>query len=674
MEKASVLLSQILLGGNLKDKLSGARWSLSEIEWDSASVVLPETPGRGGGLRGQAQASHSFPKRSELKQESARGRLLHFFANHELLAIETMAFTLLKFPEAPVEFKQGVMKTLQDEQRHLGLYLARMRDFGVDFGADGQMPLNLYFWNALKTLQTPLDFVTRMSLTFEQANLDFALEYSRLFEQEIGDEKTAKLLKTVHDDEINHVAHGLKWFNVWRNRDESEFESYEKLLPFPLTARRGKGGKFFSAESRKKAGLSEEYIQAMRVAGGSRGRVPDYFFFNPQCEVEGKVRLTPALREKIRDLAPLMIWLAQEDDGVELPEKPDLKWQNAIFEFKGEMPEMIISSDGALPESAQKFAAIESLQPWGWGPSAWSRFLELENKIRRKPPFSASDVGERFFSKAWWKCELQARGVQVEGRALFHSDEFDHWRAGLSSEDMDSEFLLKSAVSTSGRGHLAFTRSMLEDEALGTKIRNRIRDEGAVVIEPMLPRRIDFSTQYRLMPNGEVREEEPRFFLTDSRHQYLGALLGDWGARTAFATETRFLHEHRQWLREQHRVVIEILRENRYEGPFGVDSLLYEADGELRAAPIIEVNVRHTMGTVALKIERALERKHGRRPALWVFLDRARVSARDLDERYPGKWLATTPESQAKSTWTAAIWDDSVLSAEGLHNTVGIKK
>jgi len=664
MAKSSVLLSQILLGGTLKDKLSGARLSLSEIEWDSARVTLPETPGREGTLAPSSRGQSGFPKRSELKQDSARGRLLHFFANHELLAIETMAYTLLKFPEAPEEFKRGVMKTLQDEQRHLGLYLARMREFGVDFGGSLGADLGLYLWNALKTIRTPLDFVTRMSLTFEQANLDFALEYAQMFEHEIGDEKTAKLLKTVHDDEINHVAHGLKWFNVWRDHDESEFESYGKLLPFPLTPRRGKGSRFFSAESRKAAGLSDEYILAMKVAGGSRGRVPDYFFFNPQCEIEGKVRLSAQVKEKIRDLAPLMLWLAQEDDVVELPAKPDLKWQNEIFEFKGEMPEIVIAEPQAMPEAAQKFVAVESLQPWGWGPSAWSRFSELEEKIRCKPAFSASDVQERFFSKAWWKRELQARGAEVEGWALFHPDEFDRWRAELSARDSDSKFLLKSAVSTSGRGHLVFTRSMLEDSALVTKIRKRIQSEGAVVIEPLLPKRIDFSTQYRLLSDGSFREEEPRLFLTDSRHQYLGALLGDWGPRTAFAAETRFLHTELGRIREQHRQVVSILKEHRYVGPFGIDSLLYEQNGALRAAPIIEVNVRYTMGAVASKIERALERKLGRRPALWAFLDRARTTARDLDDRYPGKWLATTPESQAKSTWTAAIWDESVLSAE----------
>ena len=55
------------------------------------------------------------------------GRLLHFFANHELLATELMALVLLKFPDAPAAFRKGVLETLKDEQEHTRLYIERMK-------------------------------------------------------------------------------------------------------------------------------------------------------------------------------------------------------------------------------------------------------------------------------------------------------------------------------------------------------------------------------------------------------------------------------------------------------------------------------------------------------------------------------------------------------------------
>ena len=53
-----------------------------------------------------------------------------------------MALVLLKFPEAPPEFRSGVLRTLKEEQMHTKLYLKRMAECGVDFG---DLPVNGFF-------------------------------------------------------------------------------------------------------------------------------------------------------------------------------------------------------------------------------------------------------------------------------------------------------------------------------------------------------------------------------------------------------------------------------------------------------------------------------------------------------------------------------------------------
>ena len=75
-----------------------------------------------------------FPGVHRLEKEHERGRLLHFFANHELLATELMALALLRFPDAPAAFRRGVLQTLKDEQVHTRLYIQRMRQCGIQFG------------------------------------------------------------------------------------------------------------------------------------------------------------------------------------------------------------------------------------------------------------------------------------------------------------------------------------------------------------------------------------------------------------------------------------------------------------------------------------------------------------------------------------------------------------
>jgi hypothetical protein len=56
-------------------------------------LLAPQAPGRPAELRFKPQGSGKadFPGVHHLDQEHERGRLLHFFANHELLATELMA-------------------------------------------------------------------------------------------------------------------------------------------------------------------------------------------------------------------------------------------------------------------------------------------------------------------------------------------------------------------------------------------------------------------------------------------------------------------------------------------------------------------------------------------------------------------------------------------------------
>ena len=644
------------MGGSLQDKLAGITIPFSEIEWLKTKLELPTTPSRSGvlafGLNGEIggikQAS-PFPKKSELKILSSRGKLLHFFANHELLAIETMAFTLLKFPDAPLEFKKGVWGTIQDEQRHMKLYLHRMNECGVSLG---DFPLNFYFWKTLQSMQTPLDFVTRMSLTFEQANLDFALEYATIFENEIADETTAQLLRVIHDDEVKHVAHGYKWFQKWRDPSQTEWESYSSSLPFPITPRRAKGAHFFSEESRKQAGFSQTFIDEMRIAGGSRGRVPDYFFFNPQCEVESQFAELPlSLKRKIEDLSPLMLWLAHEEDVVELPKRPPLAWLKEIFEWKGELPEII-----TRPSEGDKYVAFHQFKPWGFGRSAWNRFEGIRQKARVKPPGDLSLFEEKLFSKAWWKEKLNTAGIVMK-----ESAQFEKWKSDILL-DPEREFLLKTAVSTSGRGHLRFSSDSLKDEALVLKIIKRIAKEKGVVIEPYYEKLIDFSSQLEIRADGTHQIFEPRFFAVDEQLQYQGAFLGTWAKHADFKIFWNCLQKNKTLIDDACLRVIEILKAEHYVGPVGVDSLIaLDEAGVPFVVPVIEVNVRYTMGRVAAEIERAMKRRIGQFDGFWLF------SNQPIEEGV--ERFRTSPNAR---TETAAYWGQSALNLLNTH--VKIKK
>ncbi len=259
---------QVVFGTTLEDKL----WVPGRLTHEPNRQSAPyldsiSTPGRPAGLQMRHGKGGNLqpPSDDKLENEQARGQLLHFLANHELLATELMALVLLKFPEAPHAFRQGVLVTLQEEQAHTRMYIQRMKECGVEFGS---YPVNGQFWRMIEPMQSPMDFVSRLSLTFEQANLDYSLHFASVF-RKLGDTRTADVLQQIYEDEIGHVQHGLHWFRQWKNQEQSDWEAYQNSLEYPMSPQRALGPRgAFNRDGRVQAGLTDEFIDVRRPYGG----------------------------------------------------------------------------------------------------------------------------------------------------------------------------------------------------------------------------------------------------------------------------------------------------------------------------------------------------------------------------------------------------------------------
>lgn len=212
-------------------------------------------PGRPDNLRIRPARSVKVPKKAAMAHRDQRGRILHALANHELQAIELFAWAVLAFPDMPIGFHNGLLAIIADEQRHLQLYMDCMAPLGVRFG---DLPVTGHFWHKIPTVSTPLQFVCTMGLTFENANLDFANEYTE-YAQAGGDEATVRALEVVHRDEIRHVRFAWIWLNKLKSPTESAWDAYVANLTWPLSPERARG-KTFDEGSRVAAGLSPEFI------------------------------------------------------------------------------------------------------------------------------------------------------------------------------------------------------------------------------------------------------------------------------------------------------------------------------------------------------------------------------------------------------------------------------
>lgn len=251
----------VLLSESLDTKLTPISTADLKFFESHSSINELHTPGRSKKIAINNKQD-KFPKRGSFSQKENRAKAMHFFANHELLAMEIMAAAILYYPtlnEDDFRLKKGIAHTLMDEQKHFKLYQRRMNQLGVEFG---DFSINDFFWRYLVGAKTIQQFICMMSLTFEAANLDFSLYYRDAY-QDFNDEDSANVMQEVYDDEVTHVALGVNWIKKWLAFENGKdiWNFYLQNLPEGLSPARGKGI-VYDSRGRIRAGLDQDFVNS----------------------------------------------------------------------------------------------------------------------------------------------------------------------------------------------------------------------------------------------------------------------------------------------------------------------------------------------------------------------------------------------------------------------------
>ena len=599
---------RVLHGTTLEEKLT------SPAALTDGAPGVPEKlhrPGRPAALA-LSSGRDELPALNRFDDPLVRGRLLHRFANHELLALEIMASTLVRFPLAEPAFRMGLARTMVEEQLHLRLYLTRMAELGVE---PGDVPVNDFFWRCTQSIATPYDYVLRMALTFEQANLDFLCMWRRHFAT-VGDAATVAIFDTVYRDEIGHVRGGLSLFRQWKDPALSDWDAFAGGLEMPLSPSRARGPDVDRA-GRIAAGFTPEFIDQLEIYARSRGRPPRVYAFNPSCEGEvahgrtGFMASGPS-RSLAVDLAPLMGFLATREDAVIAPRMPTSAWRHAVAEAGFRLPEFVPNA------AALAGRQVGALVPWGRSPAAAVAFAPLPVGSLWVPSLRSA------YSKV----------VALEWRAEFLAQHSEPWLASAEGEvcrtveeaaaAAERGWLIKAPFSTAGRDRRrgAFDGRALEWAATTLGV------QGALRAEPWRERVLDLSFHFDVGdPSrfvGTVR------FFTTASGQFTGTAPGRWLTQVEPAWARALSDDGREprRLRRLGEQLTGFLGPRLFalgvRGPVGVDAFLYRQGDGFRLDPLVEVNPRLTMGRVSLALE---ARIHPHARALWRFLPVARLGA-----------------------------------------------
>ena len=615
---------RILFGATLEDKLF-APHLLSDHRPGSA-ISTPSGPARSSSLKLTPQATRKKLKGAKesvrasvdgLRDPLDRAHLLHTFAHHELLSLELMALALLKYPEAPSAFRRGLVQVIKDEQRHFEAYRVRFEALGLTLG---EASVSDFFWRCVADAPSPHEFNLRLSLVFEQANIDFTRYYAPLM-TEVGDIETAETLEMIYRDEVRHVKHGLHWFRRWSPSNEPEWDHFCRLLRPPLSPGRAKGA-IFSVEGRRAIGFDEDYIDQLRRWGGSTGRPPQVWWpnFHVEDEIGGRLEKPKVLKqaqETRSDLAPTLGWLSARGDII-CASTPSAQFQDQMLRTLGHNPEWVEALDSIQGRT------LGGLSPWGWSEHAVTALRPLADSLRGTSyPPNLAPTHLHAHSKLWsvslrdqlW-AHLERLDPLNESNGWLQPHEaicclgWDEAQAAIERLHRRHEWLIvKASYGAAGRHLLKLRRDHLSASQLGW-VRRVSRQDG-VVIEPYWDRVADLSYHGRVISNSVKYDG---IVLSDVDHR--GAYRGSWISRPsqrlsvdikrALNADGRDPKRAQRVARAAVQAAGHALIELGYEGPFGVDALIAQSERGLHLHPLIEVNPRWTMGRIALRLRALL--------------------------------------------------------------------
>ena len=198
----------------------------------------------------------AMPKRGRGGSERGRLALLHALAHIEFVAIDLALDAAGRFGgERGPDFVSDWLSVAADEAMHFSLLSRRLKTLGSYYGA---MPAHDGLWDAAR--ETAHDVAARIAvvpMVLEARGLDVTPVTIERFAQ-ARDDRSARILQRILDDEIRHVRFGTKHFaKLCDERRESPPDLWKMLVRQHF---RGAIKPPFNDSARRSAGLSYELM------------------------------------------------------------------------------------------------------------------------------------------------------------------------------------------------------------------------------------------------------------------------------------------------------------------------------------------------------------------------------------------------------------------------------
>ena len=253
---------------------------------------------------------------------------------------------------------------------------------------------------------------------------------------------------------------------------------------------------------------------------------------------------------------------------------------------------------------------LTSIQPWGWD-RAIRRELERMGMTASLLPTAEQIEQIRQLSHRRTSAQLLPL-LQMEGTV---GEAFECTAVEEVTELMQryGRLVLKAPWSSSGRGVRFCDAARLvnnEELIINNWVRNVIKTQGSIMAEPYYNKVKDFGMEFEADAEGRIHYLGLSLF-----HTVNGAYVGNILATEIVKREMISRYIPISLLDSVKQRIVERLNLDGYVGPFGIDMMIVKSIGngnhnsqlsivncQLGLHPCVEINLRRTMGHVALNI------------------------------------------------------------------------
>lgn len=336
--------------------------------------------------------------------------------------------------------------------------------------------------------------------------------------------------------------------------------------------------------------------------------MPNIHYFNPGHEtavLQATENYTPPrnVQRMQRELAALPVWYAAPDDYVFAEE--NLSPRFFSLQPKELRPLARLVTPKELAAGQKAFPSLRAT-PWGLSPQSLRVFTEIRKKhlpeliVPDWNPAFARLTGRQTAAECLEKLRERLPGLEIPVTPKFCTQMRDIEKYLLLQH---APFVVKTPYSSSGRGLLWLHHRKLTEKEKNW-ILGALRKQGCVSIECGVEKVQDFAMEFYSDGRGEVRYEGLSVFATEQQGAYTGNVLEhpeNMRRRLARWSGEESLDRVQEALTE----VLKEVYGPVYTGYLGVDMLIYRGkEGGYAIHPCLEINMRYTMGMVALQLFR----------------------------------------------------------------------